>query len=163
MIRAILACDENWGIGKSGALPWPHNPADLKWFKEMTSGHTVVMGRKTWDSLPFKPLPNRHNIIVTSSDIDGKDLKDHMRSSFETMRADDYIKRLQSMEDDLWIIGGAGLIKGMMDYIDEFHLSQIAGSYECDTFLPSTLIQENYSLTSSQFQGDVYVDIWSKR
>ena len=163
MIRAILACDEDWGIGKSGTLPWPHNPADLKWFKEMTLGHTVVMGRKTWDSLPFKPLPNRHNIIVTSSDIDGKDLKDHMRSSFETMRAEDYIKRLQSMEDDLWIIGGAGLIKGMMDYIDEFHLSQITGSYECDTFLPSTLIQENYSLTSSQFQGDVYVDIWSKR
>ena len=66
MIRAILACDENWGIGKSGALPWPHNPADLKWFKASTLNHTIVMGKATWDSLPVKPLSNRVNVVVSS-------------------------------------------------------------------------------------------------
>ena len=65
MIKAILACDEDWGIGKDGDMPWPHNPADLKWFKENTTGGVVVMGKSTWDGLPFKPLPKRENIIVT--------------------------------------------------------------------------------------------------
>ena len=156
MIRAILACDENWGIGKSGALPWPHNPADLKWFKASTLNHTIVMGKATWDSLPVKPLPNRVNVVVSSSDILAK---------VDVLSISDLRRRLSSMDtdQDVWIIGGARLIEGMMDYIDEFHLSQIKGNYNCDTFLPSTLIQENYSLTSSQFQGDVYVDVWSKR
>lgn len=156
MIRAILACDENWGIGKSGALPWPHNPADLKWFKASTLNHTIVMGKATWDSLPVKPLPNRVNVVVSSSDILAK---------VDVVSISDLRRRVSSMDtdQDVWIIGGARLIEGMMDYIDEFHLSQIKGNYNCDTFLPSTLIQENYSLTSSQFQGDVYVDVWSKR
>lgn len=156
MIRAILACDENWGIGKSGALPWPHNPADLKWFKASTLNHTIVMGKATWDSLPVKPLPNRVNVVVSSSNILAK---------VDVVSISDLRRRVSSMDtdQDMWIIGGARLIEGMMDYIDEFHLSQIKGNYNCDTFLPSTLIQENYSLTSSQFQGDVYVDVWSKR
>ena len=156
MIRAILACDENWGIGKSGALPWPHNPADLKWFKASTLNHTIVMGKATWDSLPVKPLPNRVNVVVSSSDILAK---------VDVLSITDLRRRLSSMDtdQDVWIIGGARLIEGMMDYIDEFHLSQINGTYDCDTFLPSTVIQELYTLTSSQFHEDVYVDIWSKR
>ena len=59
MIRAILAHDAYWGIGKDGDLPWPKNPDDLKWFKECTEGGVVVMGKTTWDSLPNKPLPKR--------------------------------------------------------------------------------------------------------
>jgi len=155
-VKAILACDSDWGIGKDGGLPWPHNPADLKWFKQSTLNHTVVMGKATWDSLPVKPLPNRVNVVVSSSDILAK---------VDVLSISDLRRRLSSMDSDqdVWIIGGARLIESMMDYIDEFHLSQINGTYNCDTFLPSTLIQENYSLTSSQFQGDVYVDIWSKR
>jgi len=155
-VKAILACDADWGIGKDGNLPWPHNPADLKWFKQSTLNHTVVMGKATWDSLPVKPLPNRVNVVVSSSDILAK---------VDVLSITDLRRRLSSMDtdQDVWIIGGARLIEGMMDYIDEFHLSQINGTYNCDTFLPSTVIQELYTLTSSQFQGDVYVDIWSKR
>ena len=155
-VKAILACDSDWGIGKDGGLPWPHNPADLKWFKQSTLNHTVVMGKATWDSLPVKPLPNRVNVVVSSSDILAK---------VDVLSISDLRRRLSSMDSDqdVWIIGGARLIEGMMDYIDEFHLSQINGTYNCDTFLPSTLIQELYALTSSQFEGDVYVDIWSKR
>jgi len=155
-IKAILACDADWGIGKDGDLPWPHNPADLKWFKQSTLNHTVVMGKATWDSLPVKPLPNRVNVVVSSSDILAK---------VDVLSITDLRRRLSSMDpdQDVWIIGGARLIEGMMDYIDEFHLSQINGTYNCDTFLPSTVIQELYTLTSSQFHEDVYVDIWSKR
>ena len=61
----IVAMDSNNGIGKNGCIPW-HVPEDLVHFKQYTNGKTVVMGRKTWESLPVKPLPNRDNIFLTS-------------------------------------------------------------------------------------------------
>ena len=67
MISTIVAVDNNWGIGFNGDL-LEHIPEDLKYFKELTSGNIVVMGRKTWDSLPKKPLPNRFNIVITSKE-----------------------------------------------------------------------------------------------
>jgi dihydrofolate reductase len=71
-VKAILAHDEKYGVGKNGGLPWPHNPADMKWFRECTDGHIVIMGRKTWESLGNKKLPNRTNIVVTRSKLEGK-------------------------------------------------------------------------------------------
>ena len=65
MISAIVAVDNNWGIGYNGNL-LEHIPEDLKHFKTITEGHIIIMGRKTWDSLPKKPLPNRVNVIVSS-------------------------------------------------------------------------------------------------
>ena len=65
-IHLIWAQDINGGIGKDGKLPW-HLSEDLKNFKKITSGYPVIMGRKTWDSLPIKPLPNRRNIILSNS------------------------------------------------------------------------------------------------
>jgi dihydrofolate reductase len=131
MIKAILACDQDWGIGKDGDLPWPHNTDDLKWFKESTMGGVVVMGKSTWNSLPRKPLPNRKNIIITSSEQD-KDQDGCQFIKFNIAK-----KELVNMSKsrDVWIIGGAKLVKGLLDIIDEFHLSRIQGSYDCDTFL----------------------------
>ena len=154
MIKAILACDDNYGIGKDGNLPWPHNSADLKWFKECTVGNAVVMGRNTWVSLPFKPLPNRQNIVISSVNVDG---------ATHTFN-DNVVDRIVSLSHEypIWIIGGAKLIHSCINIIDEFHLSRIQGVYNCDTFLPRTLIEENYSLTSSGLNNSVYVDVWSK-
>ena len=67
MISAIVAVNEDWGIGYNGDL-LEHIPADLKYFKEMTVGKTVVMGLNTWNSLPIKPLPHRFNIIIEPTD-----------------------------------------------------------------------------------------------
>ena len=64
MISAIVAVDENWGIGSNNEL-LEHIPEDLRRFKKLTDENTVVMGRKTWDSLPVKPLPNRFNIVIS--------------------------------------------------------------------------------------------------
>jgi dihydrofolate reductase len=158
MIRAILACDDDWGIGKDGDLPWPHNPADLKWFKEKTVGGVVAMGKATWDSLPNKPLPKRNNIVVTRS-------TDDKRGPYHFLTFEQAETHLVSMSklQNVWIIGGAKLIEGLLPIIEEFHLSRISGTYECDTFLPSTPILENYTLVSSEMQGDVYVDIYRRR
>ena len=70
MISAIVAVNNDWGIGYNGDL-LEHIPEDLKYFKELTTGYVVVMGRKTWDSLPKKPLPNRFNVVgkISSCDV----------------------------------------------------------------------------------------------
>ena len=156
MIRAILACDNDWGIGKGGGLPWPNNPADLKWFKETTLNGTIVMGRRTWDSLPFKPLPGRRNIVVSDTMKQQNDV--------EVIRSDIYRSRMNvlSHEDDVWIIGGSNLIENSLTLIDEFWLSRIKGTYDCEVFLPRTVIELTYELYSSEREGEVYVDKWKK-
>ena len=158
MIKAILACDQDWGIGKDGDLPWPHNTEDLKWFKESTIGGVVVMGKSTWNSLPRKPLPNRKNIIITSSE------QDKEQDGCQFIKFNIAKKELVNMSksQDVWIIGGAKLVKGLLDIIDEFHLSRIQGSYNCDTFLSKSLIIQKYELAESGKRGGVYVDIWKQ-
>lgn len=160
MIRAILATDENWGIGKDGDLPWPHNPNDLKWFKECTTGGVVVMGKTTWDSLPNKPLPNRNNVVVT------KEIN-RTPGPFHFMTFETAIGSLPQMNmlQNVWVIGGAKLVEGLLPIIDEIWLSRISGEYECDTFLPRTLIEETFSLTDSGVDAEfnVYVDKYTKR
>lgn len=151
MIRAILACDEKWGIGKNGVLPWPNNSADLKWFKESTMGGVVVMGKTTWDSLPekSKPLPGRNNIVVTSS-IKDKDGPYHF-VKFEN--AKDHIVSMSKLQP-VWIIGGAKLFESMIDIMDEIWLSNIAGEYDCDTFLPKWKIMRQFEIGSQTFMKD---------
>jgi len=155
MIKAILACDDDWGIGRDGSLPWPHNPADLKWFKENTLNSSVVMGRSTWEASGMpKPLPNRHNVVVSST------MQDTPKA--EVVRPDIYKSRIITMSatDNVWIIGGAQLVESSLDIIDEIWLSRIKGTYNCDTFLPRELIETTFSLVSSEQEGDVYIDKW---
>jgi dihydrofolate reductase len=141
LIRANLACDDEWGIGKDGDLPWPHNSADLKWFKECTDAQVVVMGRATWDSLPVKPLPNRNNIVITNNTQD-KDQGNYHFIKFEN--AASTLKQMNVLQH-IWIIGGAQLVNGLFDIIDEIYLSRISGTYNCDTFLPRRRIEEEFS------------------
>jgi len=149
-MKAILAADTNWGIGKDGTMPWPHNSDDLKWFKECTLGSTVVMGRKTWDSLPIKSLPDRQNIIVSKNlnvdkydncDIMSIDTLMHIGNTFESLVQHDNIATI-------WLIGGAQLLETMIHCIDEIWISRIDGTYACDTFLPDQLIQKLFRRTN---------------
>lgn len=141
-IRAILARDEAWGIGREGGLPWPHNPLDLRWFKECTLGGTVIMGRKTWDSLPKQPLPGRRNVVVTSAggqwevETITADFPEHIISS-----------TVFSPREDQWVIGGGQLIESWLPHIKEIWLSVIPGIYDCDVFLPRDQILDEYEQT----------------
>lgn len=145
MIRAIFACDDNWGIGKDGDLPWPRNPADLKWFKQCTLGAVVVMGRHTWDSLSIKPLPNRNNIIVTSE-------TDPIYGPYHFIKYEHYKSTVTQMSrlQPVWIIGGARLLENSTDIVDEIWLSRISGVYDCDTYLPKDLIEICYTCYSKE-------------
>jgi len=155
MIRAILAADTNWGIGKDGTMPWPHNSDDLKWFKECTIDSTVIMGRKTWDSLPFKPLPDRQNIIIS-----------------RTLNVDTYyncaimsieiLKELgQHSSEPIWIIGGAQLLETMIPFIDEIWISRIGEVYACDTFLPEQAIKKLFRCTNID-HDTLTIEKWQK-
>lgn len=157
MIRAILACDDAWGIGKNGDLPWPKNSDDLKWFKECTADSVVVMGRKTWESLPRKPLPGRENIVISSGVVEGVDIS----ISGDPIQALGYIKEMFD-DKNIWVIGGAQLLEAVLPYCDEIHLSRIEGKYDCDTFLPYALITTTFKMCTSTWKNSVYVEIWKK-
>ena len=156
MIRAIFACDDDWGIGRGNQLPWPNNSSDLKWFKENTLNSVIVMGRNTWESLPKKPLPNRMNVIVSSQNIsNGPNI---------VLKPNKSVDAVKSLSDtnDVWIIGGEQTLEVMFPIVDEIWLSRINGSYDCDTFLPKTYIELSYSMIQSEKQGDLYIEKWRK-
>lgn len=151
MLKAIFACDDKWGIGKNGELPWPHNSEDLKWFKRMTDGHTVIMGRKTWESLPKRPLPNRQNIVVSSQFVEGA----------RTLSHKDFLNYVQDNEEEvLWLIGGAQLLDSCVHLLDELWLSRIQGDFECDTILPRTKIVGLMNLESVYEQDGLTIHKW---
>jgi dihydrofolate reductase len=117
------------------------------------------MGKSTWDSLPRKPLPNRENLIVTTSK------QEFGYDDYEFINFSDLEVKLSSTKDinNIWIIGGAKLISGLINFIEEFHLSRINGNFNCDTFLPSDLIKEKFILSKTDVSDGVNFDIWCKK
>ena len=129
MISIIVAIAENYAIGKKGDLLC-HMPADLKHFKEITSGKTVLMGERTFFSLPKHPLPNRRNIVLT--DVPGK--------TFEGAEAvyslDEAVHAIQSNEE-AFVIGGGMVYRQMMERADKLYITHIHHSWsDADTFFP---------------------------
>ena len=158
MIRAILAHDAFWGIGKDGDLPWPTNSDDLKWFKESTQGGVVVMGRKTWESLPKKPLPGRTNAIVTTQPIENA-------LGNIVVDIDSLLKILPQMNytQNVWIIGGAQLLERLLPYCDELWFNDVGGDYNCDTFLPKQEIVRQFHMGSVEVLSFGIVTKWIRR
>ncbi len=120
---AVVAMASNRVIGKDGGLPW-HLPEDLKFFKKLTSGGTVVMGRKTYESIG-RPLPNRRNIVLSRS----------LESAPEGCELATGIDDIQ-LSGDVFIIGGAQIYSALMDQLDEIILTYVFEPYEGDTLLP---------------------------
>ena len=140
MISAIVAVDENFGIGFNGDL-LEHIPEDLKHFKELTSGHNVVMGRKTWDSLPKKPLPNRHNLVITK-DPSIYELTNEVW--FYTLRQIEVLM-LKNKNVNYFIIGGGQIYEKLLPICDKVYLTKIMVSHEnVDTYFPNIELMDNW-------------------
>lgn len=165
MINAIFACDEEWGIGKNNDLPWPRHSADLKWFKQMTNGQAVVMGRKTWESLPIKPLPNRLNFVISSTNMEQYNPRPHGSYSGPNISRiiKDVIEARYGGIDNIWIIGGATLIENCLDIVDQLWISNIKGTYDCDVFLPKEKILENFYLDKTENVTELSISTWIKK
>jgi dihydrofolate reductase len=108
MISAIVAVDNNWGIGFNGEL-LEHIPADLKYFKELTTGHIVVMGSKTWDSLPNKPLKDRLNLVISRQPrkvLGDMSIRIDMDEIYARIIHNEWLEENCLESDDYFIIGG---------------------------------------------------------
>lgn len=122
----IAAHDPNLVIGHKGALPW-HYSEDLKFFKNQTVGHPVVMGRVVFEELNENPLPGRENIILTRSKT-----YDHVKSFGSIVAALEYLQE----RDKVFIIGGGEVYRQTIDRADELIITQIKKPYEGDTHFP---------------------------
>ncbi len=131
MISLIVAFDQQMGIGLEGGLPW-HLPNDLKRFKRLTLGNTVLMGRKTWDSLK-KPLPGRKNLVVSRSTA----LIVPPEVGIVTDLVD-YLERfqMQNPQSELFVIGGAEIYRACLPIAHRIYLTRLHGSFRADTFFP---------------------------
>jgi len=156
-IHLIWAQEHDGGIGKNGQLPW-HVPEDLKNFKKITLNSTIVMGRKTWDSLPFKPLPKRKNIIFTKKIIDGVETYDNINN---------YIRILnQDPKSKIFVIGGSSIYKIFYNYATHLHITFIdMKSDGIDTFFPikNEQIEEKFEKIYKKNMGEraIYT-YWTK-
>ncbi len=130
----IVAMDIDRGIGKNNDLMW-HLPSDMRFFKETTSGHVVVMGRKNYESIPekYRPLPNRENVVLTRNQSYVADDCTIFHSLEECLN---YYESEE--ERTIFIIGGGEIYRQAleMDVIDEMYISHVNHSYGADTFFP---------------------------
>jgi len=139
MINCIVAVERNQGIGFNGSMPWPRLSGDMKWFREQTTDQIVIMGRKTWDSIGSKSLPNRINLVLSRSKIEGADC-----CSPDTDWLLDYCKTFYPYKE-IYIIGGSAVYQHYLDIVDRFYITEIDADYKCDTFFDLNYVQENFT------------------
>ena len=151
----IAAMDEEKAIGKDGEIPW-HYPEDMKYFREKTTGHSVLMGRKTYESLPedFRPLPDRENIILTRSNPDFDESVKIVNSLDEAYEA--------AENEKLFIAGGASVYEQTLNSADKMILTRIPGTHDGDTFFPDWN-EENWELESRKGEGDLVFEEFTSK
>ena len=133
MISAIVAVDNNWGIGFNGDL-LEHIPEDLRYFKEITENNWIVMGRKTWDSLPKKPLPNRPHLVITNNPTSYEDIDEviftkigHAKLIMHTQKGINF-----------FVIGGGQIYEKLLPMCDRVYVTKIFKDHDqVDTYFPN--------------------------
>lgn len=128
MITIIVAKAENNVIGNENQLIW-HLSSDLKRFKSLTSGHPILMGRKTYESIG-KPLPNRTNIVITRNE-EWKEVGVFTSNSLE-----EAIKKAKEFDDEIFILGGGNIYEQAMDWADALEVTEVHQTFEGDTKFP---------------------------
>ena len=149
MIKAIFAVDVWGGMGYNGSLPWPHHREDFQYFKEQTTDHIVVMGRRTWDDPKMpKPLPNRICYVATNRPVD--------KAIRITGDMTEEVKKLKRYYPDktIWIIGGPDLIMSCKEIIDEVHVTHFKGQYRSDTKMDLRKLLNTFRATGAWTSTD---------
>ena len=142
----IAVVGKNFELGKNNQLLC-HLPADLKRFKEITSGYTVIMGDKTWESLPFKPLPNRRNIVITLN-------KEADYTNCEIVHSIEAAVELVKAEEQAFIMGGATIYKLFIDKIDTLYLTRLDAEFDADVFFPEVDFSQWQMITEVTHEKD---------
>jgi dihydrofolate reductase len=129
VISLVVARAANGTIGRGGELPW-HLPSDMRHFRELTTGHTVLMGRKTFESIPskYRPLPERRNLVLSSSaelELSGAEVFHDLPSA------------LEACESECFVIGGGTVYDETLPLADRVYATEVEHNLEGDTFFPS--------------------------
>lgn len=128
MISIIVAVSDDWGIGRSNDLLW-NIREDLKRFKRLTSGKTVIMGKRTWESLPKKPLPDRRNVVIT--DVPGESIE----NAIMAYSIRDAMSKCDKGEE-AFIIGGGSIYRQFMPVADRLYITHVHSKAPADIFFP---------------------------
>jgi dihydrofolate reductase len=128
MISIIAAVSDDWGIGKDNKLIW-NISEDLKRFKKLTSGSTVIMGKKTWESLPRRPLPGRTNIVLT--DVPDEIIDD----SITAYSIEDALNKCKQGEE-IFVIGGGSVYRNFMPIADRLYITHVHEKAPADVYFP---------------------------
>lgn len=136
MISFVVAMDENGVIGVNGRIPW-RLPDDMKWFRDVTMGKPVIMGRKTYESIPakFRPLPGRHNIVVTRQ-------PDYTAPGATVVHGIAEALRAAGDVDEIIVGGGGELYRLLLPQADRLYLTLVEGQFHGDAFFPSIDLAE---------------------
>jgi len=133
LISLIVAHSSNRVIGVDGQLPW-HIPDDLKYFKAITIGKPIIMGRKTFDSIG-KPLPGRLNIIITkNTDLTIEECVVVNNLEAAITEAKNYFKTQDTEQEEIFIIGGAQIFKQSMEFVNKIYITEVHAEYAGDVF-----------------------------
>ena len=157
MIIGIAAVDRKNAIGKRGKLPW-HYSADMKFFRETTTGHAVVMGRKTWLTIG-KPLKDRLNIVLSrDSSIEPQD------SLLVLTDVDSVISFNHSLTTDLFVIGGAQIYQAFLPHIEKWIITEVPLTVSgADAFMPEGYLEEFKETDSRTLEDDLIVKFYERR
>ena len=134
-LSIIVAIAQNGAIGKNNDLLW-HLGSDLKRFKQLTMGHPVVMGRKTWESLPKKPLPGRQNIVMTNNpdfEAEGATVVHSVNGLF---------KALKDCDEEVFVMGGAAIYKALLPFTKRLYITRVYRDYDADVYFPTIDMSE---------------------
>lgn len=135
MLSLIVAVAQNNAIGRNNELLW-HISEDLKYFKNTTTGHPVIMGRKTYESIG-RPLPGRRNIVLTRGHIEAPQIKNPQTTSFEVVNTLEQVYEIASASGEFFIMGGGMLYNQCFDKADKLYITHIYAMAEnADTFFP---------------------------
>ena len=158
MLNMIVAMTVDGVIGKDNKLPW-HYPQDLKHFQETTMGSIVVMGRKTWDSLPdnMKPLPGRINMVLTNDE--------NWRHPGAYRTTFGQVMKLRQKNLSIYIIGGAEIYRQFFDVTDRLFLTVISKNYEGDSYFPFKLheIMDKFDFMNTTITAGIEVVMYEMR
>lgn len=142
MISAIVAVDNNWGIGFNGDL-LEHIPEDLEYFKQLTTGNIIIMGRKTWESLPKKPLPKRRNLVITSNPDNYNNTNEVNFFTLSQIK----VSLLKDKDKNLnfFVIGGGQIYKELLPICDRVYVTKIFKDHaNVDTYFPNIELMDNW-------------------
>jgi dihydrofolate reductase len=149
-LSIIVAADSKNGIGIQNTLPW-HLSDDLKRFRAITTGHTIIMGRNTWFSLPKRPLPDRRSVVLTPDPLGEKGATEigALEDVFDICKND----------SENFIIGGESMYRQFLPFVSKIYLTRVSGNFDTDTFFPELSSQEWQLIEESDLLTDSKSDI----